>query len=135
MIYNLVQYFRTAYPTEIFYANEERATDSQGTIPDRRTIIKETGGIDTPYVDFRRQTVQFLVRDVDNPKARKLSYMLYDKIQSTFGLVLPTITVDGNVFAEIETAQITSIQIPQSMGRDENSRSVYVFNITVIWEG
>jgi hypothetical protein len=135
LIYNFVQYLRANYPTETFYPNEEKATDSQGVIPDRRVIAKESGGVETPWIGFRRQTVQLLIRDVDPPKARLFAYTLYNKINSVFGLVLPQITVDGNVFAEIETAQITSIQLPQSMGRDENSRSVFVFNITVIWEG
>jgi hypothetical protein len=135
LIYNFVQYLRSEYPTETVYANEEKATDSQGVIPDRRVIMKETGGVETPWVGFRRQTVQLLIRDVDHPKARYFAYTLYNKINSVFGLVLPIITVDGNVFAEIETAQITSIQLPQSMGRDENGRSVFVFNLTVIWEG
>jgi hypothetical protein len=134
LIYNLGQFLRDSLPTETIYINQRKATDLQGFIPDRNIFIRETGGVEAPDTNLRRQSAQILTMDIDGPKARALAYLVYNLLQSKWGLVLPQITVDSIVFTEIETAQISSVQIPSSMGSDEEGRSVYVFNIIVIWE-
>ena len=132
MIYNLVQLLKTNFPTETFYANQEMTT--QGIVADKRCIVMESGGTDRPDTRLIRQRVQFNIRDLDGPKARVFAYQIYNYLQSRWGLILPSVTVDGVLFPQIESAELTAIQIPQSMGKDDNGRSVFVFNFIVIWE-
>lgn len=132
MIYNLVQLLKTQFPADTFYANKEKAT--QGIVPDKRCIVIESGGTDEPATRLFRQRIQFNIRATDGPKARAFAYQIYDFLNSRWGVVLPQVTVDGTLFAQVETAEISSIQIPQSMGEDEDGRTVFVFNSIVIWE-
>lgn len=134
MINNLVQYLRTSLPTETIYINQRKATDSQGFVPDRMILVRETGGTEEPSANLKRQTVQILARDISSPKARVLAYSVYNLLQSKWGLLLPQITVDGVIYPEIETAQLSSVQMPSSMGEDENGNTVFSFNFIIIWE-
>ena len=127
-----MQLLKTNFPTETFYANQEMTT--QGIVADKRCIVMESGGTDRPDTRLIRQRVQFNIRDLDGPKTRVFAYQIYNYLQSRWGLILPSVTVDGVLFPQIESAELTAIQIPQSMGKDDNGRSVFVFNFIVIWE-
>lgn len=132
MIYNLTQLLKTQFPTETFYANQEMTT--QGIVADKRCIVAESGGTERPDTRLVRQRVQFNVRATDGPKARAFAYQIYDYLQSRWGVILPSVTVDGVLFPQIESAELSSIQTPQSMGKDDSGRSVFIFNFIVIWE-
>ena len=127
-----MQLLKTNFPTETFYANQEMTT--QGIVADKRCIVMESGGTDRPDTRLIRQRVQFNIRDLYGPKARVFAYQIYNYLQSRWGLILPSVTVDGVLFPQIESAELTAIQTPQSMGKDDNGRSVFVFNFLVIWE-
>lgn len=134
MIYNLVQYLRTQFPAETFYPNERPPEVAGIIIPDRNTLIKETGGPIQAWTGYTEGSFQVLSRDLDPPHARELAYLVFDEINvGRFGLPLPVVTVNGIVYNEITSAQITAIQRPQSIGADEEGRSIFSTNYKVIY--
>lgn len=133
MIYNLVEYLKNEFPTELFYTNTRIKTATQTVIPDRNALIKETGGPEKPWIQFVRKTVQILTRDKIDPKARKLAWDIYKKITSRFGLILPAVAVDGVNYPEIQTCQISAIQEPYPLGADESGRIEYTTNYEILY--
>ena len=134
MIYNLVQYLRTEYPAEVIYANVEHLISGQESVPDRCIIVRETGGSETPWFRFSEPTVQILVRDTTNPAARKLAFEIFNKITSRFGLILPSIIVNGDTYPAIQIAQISAIQKPFCLGEDENGRTEFTTNYKLVFK-
>lgn len=131
MIYNLVQYLKTEFPAEKFYTN---VSDISGTqVPDRMVHIRETSGDATAWFEYTEQRVQIMTRDIDSPKARDLAYDVYDKINNRFGLILPATTVDGTLYAALQTAEIHSDNLPQSIGYDENGRAEFTTTFRIIY--
>lgn len=131
MIFNLVQYLRTEFPTEIIYSDVEQKTSSQESVPDRRIIVSDTGGTEQPWTNYSEPTVQILTRDTNNPAARKLAYDIFYELKSRFGLILPAIIVGTITYPAIETAQIIPIQKPFCLGADENGRIEYTTNYKI----
>lgn len=134
MIYNLVQYLRTEFPAETIYANVEHLITGQESVPDRRVVVRETGGSETPHFRFSQPTVQILVRDTNNPGARTLAFEIFEKITSRFGLILPAIVVDGVIHPALQTAQISAIQKPYCLGIDDNGRTEFTTNYKLIFK-
>lgn len=124
MIYNLAQYLRTALPTERIYVNLRLRVSGETSIPTRNILVRETGGPLKRVIKI--PTYQIICRDEDMPNARELAYSVHALLHSNagiggrFGLILPTITVDGVVYPAIHTAQISALAPPQSIGLDDN---------------
>lgn len=134
MFYNLAKYIKNVFPAETIYTNVISKRSVQDNVPDRIVLLRETGGGETPDFKFVRKTFQVITRDFDAPDARKLSWDIYEEITSRFGLVLPSVTVDTILYPEIQSAQITAINEPQSLGADDDGRMEFVTNYIVIYE-
>ena len=103
------------------------------SLPDSCAIIKDTGGPETPWTLFNRQTIQIYNRGVDQVDVKKLAEDIYTLLHGKFGLVLPSVTVKTVTYDQIQTAQITGIQRPFCLGMDENGRVEYTTNYQVIY--
>ena len=132
-LYQLVQYLRTEIPAEIFYINERPPSVGGVVIPDRNVLVKETGGIPQPWTKYTEGTIQILCRDSSTPAARKLAYDIYNVIHDRFGQNLPLANIGGDIYNILQTVQITAIQIPQSIGADDEGRSRFSTNYKVIY--
>ena len=72
MLYNLVQYLRTNFPTKLIYADKIIQRSTQNNVPDELVIVKESGGIQEAYYQWVEQTIQIICRSNNLPDARKL---------------------------------------------------------------
>jgi len=133
MIFNLVQYLRVQFPTEVIYSNVMNLRTTQTIIPDRVVIVRDTGGTEQPWTRYSEPTIQILTRDTNAPASRKLSFDIFNNITSRFGLILPSITVGSDTYPAIQTAQISAIQKPYLLDTDENGRIEYVTNYKIIF--
>ena len=129
MIYNLVQLLRVQFPTVPIYANTRA-----GAVEDRHLLVFESGGAEKPHILYNTSTYQLFARDVDAPKARQLAFDVFHFLTSRFGLILPQATVDAVVYPQIQTAQISAIQVPYNLGQDDEGRTEYVCNYQIIWK-
>jgi hypothetical protein len=134
LIYQLCAFLRTKFPTEIIYENGRVRLASQEEIPDRNILVTETGGVQQAWTGYKSQIAQIITRDIDQPKSRQLSYLIFAELNDRFGLILPTITVGGEVFPIITTAQINANGIPYYFGTDSNGLHEYLTNYRVIYE-
>ena len=133
MIYNFVEYLMTEFPAETFFVNTRTPIAGAETIPDRNTLIRETGGPETPWFGYVQKSLQILTRDKSTPLVRKLAWDIYEKIQSVFGLILPAVTVGGTIYPAIQVAQISSIQQPYCLGDDGEGRMEFTENFKCIY--
>jgi hypothetical protein len=133
MIYNLKQYLDDEFPSEVIYTNDAIATIAQEFIPDRYSIVSEEGGTETAWGRFIAQLVQVKSVDADGPGARQLAHLIYEKITSVFGLVLPEVTVKGILYQSVQIAQISANAPPYNLGADIQGRIVYSTNFTVYY--
>lgn len=129
MIYNLLQYLIINLATIAFVSNGFQ----QDTI-DNAVNVSEGGGIPDPQIDRKDFVIQVMSRAKDKPKARKLSYDVYNLINKKFGLTLPSDTVDGESFPAVKTWKITAVALPGFIGNDENGRPLFSTNYTVTTE-
>jgi hypothetical protein len=133
LIYNAAQYLKDEFPAETVYTNERWKIGTG--VPERNILIRETGGSEAEVIE--ETAYQIIVRDIDNVSARELAYEVYEKFQSTakingrFGLILPATTVDGAAVSAVQTARITAIQRPESLGKDENGLSEFSMNFQI----
>jgi len=132
MIYNFVELLKNQFPSELIYTNGRILIAGQTVIPDRNILVNETGGLERPWNRYRQATVQILTRDKDSVTSREIAYDIFNFLTSRFGLILPVITVNGTIFAELKTAQISAIQLPFNLGPDEESRIEYSTNYMII---
>ena len=128
ILYNLKQYLNNEFPTETIYAGSKK-----GDIPDRIIQLIDTGGTPSAWYEYVSETIQIIVRDIDNPKAYKLAKDIYDLINNRFGLILPSNVVGTDTYPEIQTAQISANQTPGYIGDDEGGRSEYSTNYRIIY--
>jgi len=131
MIYQFVKYLKTEFPTEVIYTNGRILLAGQQEIPDRNILVMESGGTEQPWIQRDMQTVQILTRDFDVAKSRKLAHDIFKKITSRFGLELPAVTVNGEIFAKMKVSQISAIQLPFCLGADESGRIEYTTNYQI----
>jgi hypothetical protein len=73
-----------------------------------------------------------MTRDIDPVRARELAYSLYAQLDNRFGLILPAVTVAGELYPEKQIAQISAESTPQSLGTDESGRYEFVTNYRFI---
>lgn len=133
MFYNLAQYLKTQFPSEVIYTNERYLITGQTEIPDRNILVKEAGGIEQAWTQYSEPEIQVICRDSSVVKARKLAYDVFEEITSRFGLILPSITVDSVIYPSIQTAQIKAQQTPYHIGKDEEGRSEFGNNYQIIY--
>ena len=135
MIYQFVAWLETFFPNETIYSNVRLPIGSAQSIPDRCVLVRETGGEERRVIDV--PTVQVLVRDLSVTAVKRFAQQIYDTIQSTagiggrFGQVLPSVTVDGVTYPQIQTAQISSLALPESIGTDQNGRNEFSMNFQI----
>ena len=134
MIYNLVAFLRAAFPAEVIYCNTREATIGQEAVPDRCILVREDGGGPGVWAKISIPTAQVITRAMDSPSARKMAYDIFEAINSRFGLILPAITVDSVLYPAIHTAQISAIQRPYCLGKDDESRTEYTNNYQVYFK-
>lgn len=135
MLFNLVQYLRTNFPTETIYANSMHLVSGSTIVPDRLVVVRDTGGVEQPWTRYSQPTVQIWNRDNNAPASRKLAYDIYDHIQShQFGLILPAITVGTDTYSAVQIGQISAIQEPFLLETDENGRVIFTTNYKIIYE-
>lgn len=135
MIYNFVQLLRDQFPSELFFANARSAPVGHSNVPDRCVLVRETGGPTQPWSKYRSTTVQIIARSKDTVLSRELAHSIFKFLDSRFGLVLPSVVVNGITYDEVQTAQISAIQLPYDLGFDEEGRNEYTTNYQVIIGG
>jgi len=134
LIYNFIQYLENEFPAELFYTNIRILISGQESIPDRNVLVKETGGLEKPWIKYVEKTVQIITRDIDTPSSRKLAWDIYQNVTSRFGLSLPAVAVDGVNYPEIQTCQISALQEPYCLGADESGRIEFTTNYKIIYK-
>lgn len=133
MIYNLSQYLKTKFPSITIYTNSRIYESSESFVPDQCILILDTGGIEKTNYRYSQNTTQIITRAIDMPKARNMAIEIFEELHGRFGIVLPQITVDSIVYAELQTSQISAIQRPYSLGADESGRYEFVTNYNIIY--
>lgn len=135
MIFNFSQYLKNNFATESIYTNVWFKESSQDDLPDRLILVRETGGIETPWFNFARKTVQIITRDINFPGSRKLAWDIFELFmdKGQFGLILPEVTVDSVTYAQIQTSQISAIQQPTSIGEDSEGRLEFSTNYMIMY--
>lgn len=133
LIFNLMTYLETELPGETIFANRRDILGSNTSVPIRCILLQETGDTETPWLTDVTQAIQILTRDIDMPKARELAFDVYDKINNKFGLILPSVTVDGVVYPQIQISQISVNSGPSYIEDDENGRPVFSSNYRFIY--
>ena len=126
MIYNLVQYLITELPSLVFIAN--------GWSPDspiESIAIKQTGGGVSHY-DVRTDfSVQVLSRAKSSTIAYKQIKQVFNLLKNRFGLELPSVTVDGDLYVAVQTYQISPMQEPGYIEADEKNLELWSYNMII----
>jgi hypothetical protein len=124
MIFNLIQYIRTAFPALTIISIGE---DNSGN----GTRITETGGEVAHDVDRKDHAIQFVTKNKDIVKAKQESESIFEYIKNVFNLTLPAVTVNAIIYSEIRLYRIVPIQSPGYIGADINGLHEYSFNVTI----
>lgn len=132
MIYNLAAYLRAHFPTVTIFAVERKSIGG-APVPTRCVLLVPGSGSDQGWTGFGFQMAQAIARDETAAKAMKLADDVFNYLNGRWGQKLPTITVDGTVYPEIQTGQITAVARPESLGEDEEGRTEFSTNFQVYW--
>lgn len=127
MIFNLANYLITEFPSYNFTVNG--FGPGTGT---EAVSINQTGGEAQHFYERKDYSVQILARSLDNVTGKTIIDTIYEKLENVFHLELDAVTVDGVVYPAVQTAQISPIEIPQSLGIDDNGRWLWVFNLIIV---
>ncbi len=135
IVYNLWQYLVAEFISTdyagINYVTDAFEEDSKG----EAVLLRESGGVPSPY-DIRQEiAVQVICRSFEKPKAKKVCNAIYLALKNKFRVDLPAVTVDGEVYPLIKTAKIAPIQTPGHIGVDDNKHHLYSFNIVIVIGG
>jgi hypothetical protein len=135
MIWNFVTYLRSVATlvNERFYVDAKDIINSETKVPDRMVLIQESGGTPVPIIKNTTVMIQIITRDIDVAKCRLLAFKIFDEINDRFGLILPAVTIDGVVYAAIQTGQISANSEPQFLGYDEQGRPEFSTNYRIIY--
>lgn len=123
---NFVNYILTQLPLQKFVQDDFLICS-----PNNCTAIINNGGTQDGYYERQDFNIQFLTRNDDRYYAKKESQAIYNLIRNKFGLVLPEVTIGGDIYPEIITAKITPNQPPGAIGADDEKRFMYSFNIVI----
>jgi len=131
MIYNLVAYLNNQFPAELFYTQIRQQLATQEFIPDRNVLVRDTGGEEASYFKYGNETMQIITRNQSAPGAKRLGQQIYEILHGRFGLVLPAVNIDGENYPEVQIPEIRGLQLPTSIGTDEEKRPEFSFNIQI----
>lgn len=126
--YNLTEYLKTESETSGFNYS---INGSNEATPEEAVIITAPGGDPAHWFGRTDHQIQIVSRAKSKTRASKISNIVYNKIIKRFGLVLPVVTIDGDILAEVTTARIVPIQSPGYVGADEAGREMFSFNLTI----
>lgn len=126
MIYNLVRYLITEFPTINFVAE---AFNSQS--PEDCIQVQDTGGQVNHDNGRQDVTVQFKSRSKDNWLARRDIELVFEKVKNRFGLELPEVTVNSIIYSAVMTYRIVPIQKFGYIGTSSENHHMYTFNSIV----
>jgi len=88
------------------------------------TVLEAGGGKPDPYVvDFVEKLIQILTRGDSYFEARSEAYTVFNLLNGRRGITLPTVDTAG-IYVNV----IEAINVPQSIGQDENNRSEFSAN-------
>jgi len=127
MIYNLVAYLKLQLPSLTFVANGWDPDSPQDSI-----AVIDTGGDPQHFYDRTDWTIQLLSRANEVNVAKSQADSVYAILKNRFGILLPQVTVDGIVYAVVETYQISPMQTPGYLGSNEKHLEMFSFNIIII---
>jgi hypothetical protein len=133
MIFNIRQYMETNLANETIFANTRIKISPNEDIPDRNILISESPGTLSAYDGWTVKGMQVITRDIDMPKARKLTYDVFDLLNGKFSLTINAITIDGNVYPAIDILQISANSEPDSIGDNENGLAEFSCNYRIIY--
>jgi hypothetical protein len=126
MIYNLVAYLKTQYPLLNFVVN--------GWAPDSPTdsiMVRERGGPTQHFYNRTDYNVQVMSRSKEMTVARTQIQQVYSAMKNKFGIELPSVTVDGTLFAAVKTYQISPVEAPGAIGADESNLEMFSLNLVI----
>jgi hypothetical protein len=127
MIYNLTEYLRLQLPTLNFIANGWDPDSEQNSI-----VINDTGGDPNHWIPRTDWAIQIMSRANSVVLAKEQADTVYNLLKNKIGIVLPQVTVNGIVYTEVKTYQISPMQTPGYLGTDEKHLELFSFNIVLI---
>lgn len=126
MIYNLAAYIESKLPSLVTVYDDFTASS-----PEDCTLIKETGGVPSHYIDKEDRTVQCVSRYSDYRAAKSASTSIYDILRQQFHIELPAVTLDGIAYPAVKAWRILPMQVPTYIGTTENGKHLYSVNFIV----
>jgi len=126
MIYQLVEYLSTKIPHIAVTTNGINSKSEDDLV-----VVTESGGTCDHYTGRIDTNVQFLSRSKSNFRAKSQIGSIFNLINNTFGLVLPEVIIDGELFSAIPTYRIVSMQVPGYIGTSDDNYEMYSFNVII----
>lgn len=126
MIYNFVAYMESVFPALDFTADGFKQTSEDNV------VVCKSSGTPKPWFDRQDLRVQILSRGKSQYIAKKNADLIYDNVNKKFGLLLPETTIESDTYPEVQTDQLTALQIPTYIGDDSNGLAMYSFNYSVV---
>ena len=127
MIYNLVQYLITQFPSYVFLANGFSQDSAKDSI-----MLSESGGEPQHWYSRTNHAVQIISRATIVNIAKKQIDDIYEELKNRFGLTLPQVIIDGNTYEQVRTYQISPVQSPSYLGANEEHLEMFSFNLTIV---
>lgn len=127
MIYNLAKYLIDELPTLSIIVNSFQPDTSETAI-----LLLDNGGTEDPWYNRKEYNAQVISRSPEVTVARLNIYSIYNKLNRRFGLSLPSVTVDGELYPSVIAYQISPNQIPGYLGADDKNLQMWSVNFRVI---
>ncbi len=128
MIYNLIEYIKTNVSRETY---NYVANGWQKNTPDNAISINDGGGDLPQWFDRNDFSIQIMSRGQDKTVAKTQIMDTYSIINKKFGLILPEVTVGGELYPQVKTWKIVAAQLPGFIGNDENGRALFSVNFII----
>ena len=125
MIYNLVKYLTIQLPALNFVANGWSPESPQDSI-----MVRQSGGTVGHWFPRTDYNVQIISRAKNVVLSKSQIEQVYSELKNKFGLLLPEVTVD-EVFAAVQTYQISPIEVPGYIGADETHLEMWSLNLII----
>ena len=125
MIYNLVAYLISQLPTLNFVANGWSPESPQDSV-----MVRQSGGTVGHWFPRTDYNVQIISRAKNTVLAKTQIEQVYSELKNKFGLLLPEVTVD-EVFAAVQTYQISPIEVPGYVGANETHLEMWSLNLII----
>jgi len=125
MIYNLVAYLIAQLPALDFVANGWSPESPQDSI-----MVKQAGGTVGHWFPRTDYNVQIISRAKNVVLAKSQIEQVYSELKNKFGLLLPEVIVD-EVFPEVQTYQVSPVEVPGYIGADETHLEMWSLNLII----